>query len=202
MTAVADFWDEKYAGASLKYGDRPNAFLVDQAWRLTPGDRVLVPGDGEGRNGVWLARQGMIVEAVDASPVAVRKATALALGHGVSLRSTVADLREWQWPTDRYRAVVAIFLHLAPDDRATIHAAMAEALAPGGYLILQGFRPEQIPLTSGGPKNPAMLFTEDMILEDFAALEIVELSSATVTLDEGPGHQGKAEVVSLVARKP
>lgn len=201
MPTPADFWDEKFAGPDLKYGDRPNAFLVDQVWRLTPGDRVLVPGDGEGRNGVWLAGQGFAVETVDASPVAVQKATALALRKGVSLRTNVADLTAFEWPQERYKAVIAIFLHLTPEIRPTIHAGMIDALAPGGLILLQGFRPEQIPLTSGGPKNEAMLYTESLLRDDFGGLDILHLESGRATLDEGPGHQGPAELVSLVARK-
>lgn len=202
MSDPGAFWDSKYEGETLKYGDRPNTFLVDQSYRLPPNGKVLVPGDGEGRNGVWLARQGWRVRTVDASARGVQKAAALALKHGVTLRTEVADLRSWAWPVGEMDGIVATFLHAAPELRPGLHRRMMDALAPGGLIILQGFRPEQLPLTSGGPKDVAMLFTEDMLREDFAGLEIDVLSSTSETLDEGPFHQGPAELIGLVARKP
>lgn len=204
MTEIPDpsaFWDQKFAVDGFLYGTRPNAFLVDQSWRLNPRSTVLVPGDGEGRNGVWLARQGHIVTSVDASPRGLQKATRMALEAGVPLRTICADLRDWDWPTAAYDAVVATYLHLRPEDRARLHRAMLGTLRPGGHLILEAFTPDQMPKTSGGPKNPDMLYTAEMLSDDFDGAEIVECVETEIVLDEGPGHSGKASVVRLVARK-
>jgi len=195
------FWDAKFADEAPFYGTRPNAWLVDQAWRLDPGSAVLVPGDGEGRNGVWLAQQGHKVTTVDASPRGIQKATRLAMERGVALRTICADLRSWAWPEAAFDAVAAIYLHLRPEDRARAHRGMAAALKPGGHLILEAFTPDQLPLSSGGPKNPAMLFTAAMLRADFEGTEIVELAETTAELAEGPGHSGRAHVVRLVARR-
>jgi SAM-dependent methyltransferase len=203
MTEIPDptaFWDQKFAVEGFLYGTRPNAFLVDQAWRLNPKSRVLVPGDGEGRNGVWLARQGHRVTAVDASPRGLQKASRMALQAGVPLRTICADLRDWDWPEAAYDAVVAVYLHLRPEDRPRIHAGMRRALVPGGLILLEAFTPDQIPNDSGGPKNPDMLYTADMLRQDFDGAEIVELEETETVLDEGPGHSGKAAIVRLIAR--
>lgn len=196
------FWDQKFAVEGFLYGTRPNAFLVDRAWRLDPGSTILVPGDGEGRNGVWLARQGHRVTTVDASPRGLQKASRMALEAGVPLRTICADLRGWDWPEAACDAVVAIYLHLRPEDRPRLHAAMLAALRPGGLVILEAFTPAQISNPSGGPKNPDMLYTADMLRDDFAGAEIVELEETATSLDEGPGHRGPAAVVRLVARRP
>ena len=196
------FWDAKYDGKDYKYGTRPNAFLVDQVWRLKPGGRVLVPGDGEGRNGVWLAEQGHSVVTVDASPRGIQKATKLALDRGVRLNASCADLRDWHWPTGVYDAVVATFLHLTSDHRPRLHRAMLEALVPGGLLLLEAFTPAQLRHSSGGPKSPDMLYTAEILRDDFSDAEIFELEETETVLAEGPYHDGAAAVVHLAARRP
>jgi len=136
---TADFWDRRYqtAGRGFIYGVEPNTFLVRQRHRLERGWSVLAVADGEGRNGVWLAGQGLRAHAVDQSAVGLQKAMRLALDRGVTLTTTCADLTTWDWPVGAHDAVVSIFLHLPPDSRAAVHRAMAGALRPGGVLIME-----------------------------------------------------------------
>jgi 2-polyprenyl-3-methyl-5-hydroxy-6-metoxy-1,4-benzoquinol methylase len=199
---VSNPWDERYSAEGFVYGTRPNAFLVEQAHRITPGARVLLPGDGEGRNGVWLAEEGMTVLSVDGSPVGLSKAKRLAAERGVSITTEVADLAVWDWPTARFDAVVSLFLHLAPAERAAIHARMVAALRPRGLLILEAFRPEQLAYSSGGPKDPALLYTADQMRADFRGTDILVLKEALTTFDEGELHRGPGATLRLVARKP
>lgn len=194
-------WDQRFSAPDYVYGTTPNAFVVEQAGRLTPGARVLVPADGEGRNGVWLAEQGMRVMSVDGSRVGLEKARRLAATRGVALITECADLTAWEWPEARFDAVVATFLHLPPEGRKAAHAGMVRALRPGGALILEAFRLEQLPLSSGGPKKVEMLYSRDILQADFAGLSIETLTDATVRLNEGTLHQGRGETVRLVARK-
>ena len=74
VASGAAFWDERFAGDAFAYGLAPNAFLASQAPSLRPGMRALVPGDGEGRNGVWLAEHGLQVDTLDLSGEGVAKA--------------------------------------------------------------------------------------------------------------------------------
>jgi SAM-dependent methyltransferase len=195
------FWDAKYGGADFLYGTRPNAFVTGQAWRLPPGGRVLMAGDGEGRNGVWLAEQGHRVVSVDFSPRALQKATRLALDRGVRLTTICADLTDWDWPEGTYDAAVAIFLHVMPAARRPVHRAMLHAVRPGGLVLVEGFAPDQLRYGTGGPKDPSMLHPAEALADDFAGAEILELEEAVVTLGEGPGHQGPAAVTRLAARR-
>ncbi|MEI6557451.1 MAG: class I SAM-dependent methyltransferase [Rhodospirillaceae bacterium] len=194
-------WDERFAGEDYVYGTRPNGFLAAQAEALAPGSRVLVPGDGEGRNGVWLARRGMRVHSVDSSAVGLAKARRLAGAHGVVIETECADLAAWRWPDSEFDAVVAIFLHLRPEIRAVLHVAMLKALRPGGRIILQAFRPAQLGYQSGGPREADRLFTAAMLAADFADAEVLVCEEALVSLDEGPLHQGMAATVGFVARR-
>jgi len=193
------FWETRYREAGFAYGTEPNAFLVAQQARFTPGQKVLLVGEGEGRNGVWLARQGLDVTAVDQSQTGLRKARQLAAEAGVALQTVCADLAEWPWPVAEYDFVISIFVHFPPEQRRQIHRASLSALKPGGTMILEGFTPEQLGHASGGPPIAAMLFTEAQLREDFADTDIELLESLETHLAEGQYHQGTAAVVRLIA---
>lgn len=197
-----DFWNARYAEAGFAYGTEPNAFLVSQAGRLRPGMQALAVADGEGRNGVWLAQQGLEVLSVDASEVGLNKARELAADRGVSLRTERAELTDWAWPQAAFDVVVAIYIHFPPAVRARMHRAMFEALRPGGLLILEAFTPEQLNYQSGGPPAVEMLYTADMLRTDFAGGEIQLLEATTTGLAEGKYHRGPAAVVRLVLGRP
>lgn len=195
-------WDERYAGGGFQFGEAPNLFLLSQAHRMRRGLRALAVGDGEGRNGVWLAEQGMEAMSVDWSGVGLAKAQALAARRGVALSTVTADVARWTWPVAGFDVIAWIFVHLPPEDRALASAGALRALAPGGLLLLEAFTPAQEGRRSGGPKDASLLWSRALVERHFAGLEVLELLEGTVALDEGPRHQGLAEVVRAVLRKP
>ena len=200
---MSTFWDERFAEPGYKYGTEPNAWLRAQAHRLAPGSRVLVPGDGEGRNSVWLAQQGHRVLAMDSSAVGLAKAQALAAERGVALETLCADLADWVPAPGAFDAVVLVFVHLPPALRATAHRRLADALAPGGWLLLEGFHPDQLGRPSGGPKDRAMLVDLVTLRADWAGqLAELEAWDGEMWLDEGLGHQGPGRITRWLGRRP
>jgi len=201
----AAMWDARYAPPSYAYGEAANGFLVAQAGRLRRGMRALVPGDGEGRNGVWLAEQGLAVDTLDLSAHGVAKARRLAAARGVEVNARQADVLAWAWPREAYDLVALIYLHLAADDRRFLHAKTTAALKPGGLVVLEAFRPEQLAAQAagarGGPRDARLLYSRADLAADFAGLEILDLSEASVALDEGALHVGESAVVRAVARR-
>ena len=201
----AAMWDERYRGEPYAYGLAPNAFLAAQAHRLRPGMRALVPGDGEGRNGVWLAMQGLEVDTLDLSAFGVAKARRLAESRGVTINAIEADALRWDWPEGRYDLVALIFLHLVEPERRALHARALAALKPGGLLVLEAFRPEQIVRQGagarGGPRDAALLYPLDALNADFAEAEILAIEEAEVPLDEGALHVGPSAIVRVLARR-
>ena len=197
-----NFWDQRFAEPGYKYGTEPNAFLIEQAARLAAPADVLVPGDGEGRNGVWLARQGHRVTAVDSSPVGLQKARELAATQGVTLTTVLADLGDWSPAPASFDAVVLIYTHLPGAIRRSAHRRLASGLRPGGWLILEAFHPAQLAHGSGGPKDPDMLYTPALLDADFRrpAGPGADLGWRN-HLSEGPGHQGLAHVTRWVGRR-
>ena len=200
-----NFWDQQYAGDDYRYGTAPNAFLQAEAQRLQPASDILLPGDGEGRNSVWLATQGHRTTALDMSPVGLAKARALAARHGVEIATQEADLASWTPPPARFDALVLIYLHLPPALRAVVHAGLARTLRPGGWLLLEAFHPRQRSdgCTSGGPSNPDLMYTLDMLRADWADSGLREELAweGETTLAEGPGHSGPAWVTRFLARR-
>lgn len=197
------FWDERYQGEAYLFGEAPNAFLARQVHRLAPGQTALAVADGEGRNGVWLAQQGLAVLSVDGSSVAQAKAARLAEARGVSLELQQVDLADWDWPQGRFDLVAAIFIQFAgPELRTQIFENMKRALKPGGLILLEGYRPEQIAYGTGGPRTPENLYTEAMLQEAFSDFEILELAAYDAAIEEGAGHSGTSALIDLVARKP
>lgn len=201
MNTPRDFWNARFAEEALAYGEAPNAFVAQEAERLPAGGRILLPGDGQGRNSVWLARHGFDVSCVDWSETGLQRAQALAAMHAVSIEPICADLASWAWPQGAYDGVVSIHVHLPPTTRPMVHRAMLRALKPGGLLLLEAFDLEQIHYTSGGPNRLDMLYSAEMLAEDFAEGEILTLERAKIVLDEGPYHQGPAEVIRAIVQR-
>lgn len=203
MHAPIEHWNERYQGDDYLFGTEPNVFLVSQQQRFVPGMQVLSVADGEGRNGVWLAQQGVEVLAVEGSPRAIDKARRLAAERGVSLRHEQADLLAWDMGVEHFDAVVAIFIQfVGPEQRARMFANMQQALKPGGLLLLEGYRVEQLAYGTGGPRDPANLYTTELLREAFAGLEILHLTEYDAPIEEGSGHCGMSALIDLVARKP
>lgn len=196
-------WDQRYAAESYVFGSEPNAFLRRQAPRLLPGQTVLAVADGEGRNGVWLAEQGLTVVSLDSSPVGQDKARRLAEKRGVCLRFELADLSTWTFPEAAFDIVVGIFIQFAgPELRMRLFDGMKRALKPGGLLLVEGYRPEQLAYRTGGPPIAENLYTENMLREAFCDMEILELAVYDAVIEEGTGHKGMSALIDLVARKP
>ncbi len=195
-------WNERFAGEEYLFGTEPNTFLRSQQALLKPGMSCLAVADGEGRNGVWLAEQGLDVLSVDSSPIGLEKARRLAQQRGVMLQIEQADLAGWTWGEARFDVVAAIFIQFAPPGlRETMFEQIKGCLKPGGLLLLQGYTPRQLEYKTGGPSQIENLYTEPMLCAAFADMEIVQLHEHDEVIREGAGHSGMSALIDLVARK-
>ena len=195
-------WNARYASAEYVFGREPNAFLVREVNRLPRMARILCVADGEGRNGVWLAKQGFDVHAIDISEVGLAKAQLLAAEAKVSIQFELADVLAWPWPTAAYDAVVATFIQfVGPGDRSRLFSMMRQALRPGGLLLLHGYRPEQVALGTGGPPQLENMYVESLLRAEFRDLKIEYLHAYDAVLEEGAGHCGQSALIDFVARK-
>jgi SAM-dependent methyltransferase len=205
MTNTAEFqrWQERYATPDYTFGKEPNEFLVRCRPLLPRSGTALAVADGEGRNGVWLAQQGLDVLSIDFSPAAQAKARALAVEHKVAITFAEADIHAWPYPADAFDVVAEIFTQFStPADRARKWAGMRRALKSGGLLIVQGYTPKQLDYGTGGPKQIEHLYTRDMLERAFGDLGDVAIVEEERALNEGTGHSGISAVIGLTARKP
>jgi len=194
-------WDARYAETGWAFGTEPNDFLRDEAHALPARGRVLCLAEGEGRNAVWLAEQGHRVTGVDSAGVGLAKAHALAAERGVTIETVVADLATFDPGTDAWDAIVSIFAHVPLDVRRRVHAAIPRALRPGGVLLLEAYRPQQLQQGTGGPPDDARMMDLARLRDELGALEWLLAREVTREVVEGRFHTGLAHTVQLIARR-
>jgi len=197
---MSSFWNERYREEGYAYGEEPNVFFAEQIDKLKQGVIVL-PCEGEGRNAVYAASKGWEVNAFDMSVAGKSKALQLANRQNVRLSYTIEDATKVAYPLGSIDVVAFIYAHFPVTIRKQIHKKAITWLKLGGRIILEAFNPEQLQNTSGGPKDVTMLYTEEMLLGDFAELEIELIETIQIALTEGKYHQGKAEIIRFVGVK-
>lgn len=202
MNNPNQFWDNRYAETAYAYGTQPNVYFRQQLDTLVQPGRLLLLAEGEGRNAVYAAQQGWQVTAVDFSPNGREKALALAREHGVTFEYIVQDIAEFDFSTPgTWDAIALIYAHFPPALRTAVHQKCAEALAPGGKIIIEAFHERQLGNTSGGPQTVELLFSKALLEREFAGLEALEITEQSVVLEEGQFHAGPAEVVRAFFEK-
>lgn len=202
-------WNARYrdAGDEYLFGIEPNRFLARRAHLFEEGSTALSIADGEGRNSVWLAEQGLNVTAVEISPVAVAKARKLASGRGVEVNFMLGDLLAPDWPpaemANAFDWVVGIFIQFAdPDERRRQFAAMQRATRAGGRILLHGYTPRQLEYKTGGPPQTEHMYTQQLLRTAFADWEIEQMAEYDDDIAEGSGHRGPSALIGMIARKP
>lgn len=195
-------WNDRYATEDYLFGTDPADFLRREASRLPPGSRVLCVADGEGRNSVHLAGLGHDVTAFDLSPNAVAKARRLAESAGVTVDFHVAGLDDWDWSRS-FDAVAAIFIQfVGPDARADLFHHIAQAVRPGGLLLLHGYAPRQVGYGTGGPPHVENMYELPLLRDAFAGWEVLLAEDYDAVIAEGRGHSGMSGLIDFIARKP
>ena len=167
----ATMWNDRYGASELIWGKGPNQFLAPLVEDLTPG-RALDVASGEGRNAIWLARQGWDVTAVDFSQTGIDKARTLASDTVVDW--VVGDVTSYE-PDGVFDLVVVFYLHLMPSDLADAFSMATAALAPGGTFFGVGHALANLTDGYGGPAHPEVLWTEELIAPMVEGLSVVEL---------------------------
>ncbi|MBL6915905.1 MAG: class I SAM-dependent methyltransferase [Planctomycetes bacterium] len=194
-------WDERYDQENFIFGTEPNDFLKQEAYRIPAGGKVLCLGDGEGRNGVWLAEQGFQVTSVDLSQVGLDKTQRFADQRGVQIETIYADLAEWHIEPQAWDGIVSIFCHMMPDERKKMHPRIVKGLQPGGVFLLEAYTPDQINNGTGGPSNPDLLVTTEDLTPELKSLDIQLAHNIEREVIEGISHTGLASVTQIIGEK-
>ena len=195
-------WDERYQTPEYIFGDLPCQWLIMNQHRFPQSGEALALGDGEGRNGVYLAELGLRVISVDLSEVGLSKACDLAKKRGVAIQTVQADLEDYEIDPESQDLIVSIYCHLPDAIRKLVHKRAEVALKPGGLFLLEAFHHSQLKYQSGGPKTIDLLYDLDALLDDFQKLQILEAFDGLCYLDEGVRHSGLSHIVRLILQKP
>ena len=198
----SEYWEQRFAAPDYAFGKEPNYFLASCKPLLPRSGKALAVADGEGRNGVWLAEQGLDVVSLDFSPSAQRKARALAKERGVAVTFLQGDVHTFDYPEAAFDLVAEIFTQFStPAERAMKWAGMRKALKAGGLLIVQGYTPKQLQYGTGGPKQIENLYTRAMLEDAFGEFRNMNIVEEERELHEGTSHGGMSAVINLTARK-
>jgi SAM-dependent methyltransferase len=198
-------WDERYKEPEFAFGKDPNLFFKEWLPKFKSG-AILMPADGEGRNGVFAARMGWEVTSFDFSIEGQSKALQLAKENGVTLEYIVGDLDELSFEKESFDAIGLIYAHFSAEKKAIFHRKLNDYLKPGGIIILEAFSRKHLYFNSldprvGGPKEIDMLYSEAEILADFNNYEVLMLTEEEILLNEGKYHIGKGAVIRFAGRK-
>ena len=197
-----DRWETRYSTPDYAFGREPNYFLAACKHLLPKSGRALAVADGEGRNGVWLAQQGLDVVSLDFSPAAQAKAAALARDQGVAMMIERGDVHDWNYPEDAFDVVCEIFTQFStPAERARKWDGMKKALKPDGLLIVIGYTPKQLQYGTGGPKEIEKLYSRALFEEAFGGFRDVRIAEEELDMHEGASHAGLSAVIHLTGRK-
>lgn len=197
---MKQFWNERYAEKEFAYGKEPNQFLKENLHKLPEG-KILFVAEGEGRNAVFAAQNGYEVVAFDYSESAKNKALTLARERNIRLDYLVSDVMEVPLEPESFDAIVFIFAHFPAVFRKQAYQKLVSFLKPDGKVLFEAFEKNQLQFTSGGPKELAMLFSEDEVREEFPSINFDFLKTAIIDLAEGPYHQGKGAVIRFIGTK-
>lgn len=204
-------WDDRYAAKELVWGADPNQWVVRELTGRAPGHALDVAA-GEGRNAIWLAGQGWEVTGLDFSAVAVERAERLT----AELPDEVADRLTWRHddartfdpPAGGYDLVLVAYLQLPAGDRRAALRRAADALAPGGTLLVIAHDLRNLTEGVGGPQDPGVLYGPEDVLADVAdrGLTVVRAERVLRPVGGDPGHRGQdggeggATAVDLLVR--
>ena len=194
-------WEQRYGAEGYLYGTEPNDFLRQHVDRI-PHGRVLCLAEGEGRNAVFLARQGFEVASIDLAQAGVAKTHRLAKERGVTVDAMTGDLATADLGVQRWDGIVSIFAHIPASIRRDLHRRVVDALAPGGVFLLEAYTPAQIGRGTGGPPVLELAMTLPDLTRELDGLELVHAIETERDVVEGRGHTGRGSVVQVIARRP
>jgi len=197
-------WNARYTEKEWEPEREANLFLVREFESRAPRGRVLDLACGEGRNAVWLASRGWRVTGVDFSGVALGRAQKLAARRGVHVDWIRADVTRFTPRPDSFQLVALLYLQLPAADRQRALERAAAAMARGGELFMVGHALRNLTEGAGGPRDPAVLWTEEAIRSELSALGLAVDRAETLCrpFEEPEGGVRDAFDILLRAHRP
>ncbi|RSL34004.1 class I SAM-dependent methyltransferase [Salibacterium salarium] len=194
-------WNERFGADEYVYGEHPNAFIETQASRFEGNKKIAAFAEGEGRNAVFLAKQGHNVTTFDYAENGLQKTKNLAQRFGVAVETTQKDLIQDDVPSETYDGAVMVFGHFPKIDQKNVIDKLIMSVKPGGKVMLEVYSEEQLHYQTGGPKTKDMLYTPADLLEWTKDYNVLHFFYGEAEREEGTLHTGMAHVIQVVIEK-
>lgn len=194
-----DFWNQRYQEENFAYGKAANDFLQSNEFKT--GSKILCLAEGEGRNGVYLAKMGHQITCIDYSESGIQKMQRLAEENNVQLETICADLAEVILEPNTWDGIVLIFGHFPEELRKYVHKQVYSALKPGGKLVMEAYHKKQLNFKTGGPMSDKLLYSEEELRSDFDAFTSIQIEMVERDVNEGQYHFGKSSVIQVIGLK-
>ncbi len=195
----ADFWNERYRADDYAYGVEPNEFLIAQTFK--PKSNILCLAEGEGRNAVYLAKQGHRVTSIDYSLIGLQKTQLLAKNNAVTVDTICADLSTYNFSHEIWDAIICVFGHFPIETRKYVHSQIFNSLKAGGKLVIEAYSKEQLAYKTGGPPDSELLYSINELETDFSDFKTIQIKQIERIVQEGKYHNGLSSVIQLTAEK-
>jgi len=192
---TAEHWDQRYA-ASQQWSDEPNALAASLLGDL-PAGRALDVAAGEGRMALWLADLGWQVTAIDFAVVGLERGQTRARQRGLSITWQLADATTADLGVRAYDLVLVLYLHLTRSRLTEVLRRCADAVAPGGRLLVLGHDHDNLERGVGGPQDPDLLYDEALLRQASEGLAVQRLEQ----VDRPVGAHTAIDTLLLAQRR-
>lgn len=193
-------WDERFSSEEFMYGEVANAFIKDKSILIPKRGNIACFAEGEGRNAVFLAKEGHEVTAYDQSVVGLEKTKKLASKNNVTVQTVVMDLTKERVNEVAYDAAILVFGHVPKEDQSFLLTNLMGSVKPGGYVMFEVYSEEQLTYNTGGPGIKDALYNPRDILEIIQPYKCLHFYYGEAERHEGLRHTGKCHVIQAVVQ--
>ncbi|MGP4067047.1 class I SAM-dependent methyltransferase [Halobacillus sp. B29] len=196
-----EMWDQRFSEPDYAYGRQPNAFIKDMSERIPKNSKIGCFAEGEGRNGVYLAKMGHDVSILDQSDQGLNKALQLAKEEGVRIETVQGDLTEMEMESDQFDAAIMVFGHVPKQDQLFLMEQLIRSVKPGGHILFEVYSEEQLSYGTGGPKSTEMLYAAEDVLSWIKDYKCLHFYYGEAERNEGERHNGIGHVIQGFIQK-
>lgn len=201
ITMLKDKWDKQFSSSPFTYGKTVNQFIKNNSQLFTNESQIACFAEGEGRNAVYLAKQGHLVTAFDYSFIGLQNAQILAQENTVKLKTIVADLTLSMEQVEKYDAAIMVFGHVAKNKQAAFIENLINSVKANGYIMFEVYSEAQIDYETGGPGNLAALYNPIDVLKWIAPYHCKHFYYGEADRQEGYRHTGIGHVIQVIIQK-
>lgn len=196
-----EFWDNSFLDKDFVYGERENVFIHEISSMIPDHSKVGCFAEGEGRNAVYLAKQGHGVTSYDQSITGLEKTKTLASQNHVDVKTVEIDLTNEKVKAEQFDAAIMVFGHVPKKDQPFLMESMMGSVKHGGYVIFEVYSDDQLSYRTGGPPALDMLYNPVDILDWMKDYKWIHFYYGEATRDEGKRHVGLGHVIQVVIQK-